>query len=115
MNGTLFNQLAISTNVPPILPGSSTYCESPLTPLSDDNDHLFLEKEPDFIIPDIFTIDTNFDPSHIENEKIAYSRDDETLRFQFTEAQRKLAENALNPIDLPDLKIKVSDLIFIYE
>lgn len=108
MNQTLYH-LAITTNVP-------ARCESPLTPQSDDNDHLFWEKFQDleFNIPDIFTIDTNFDPSHVDNKKISYSQDDEGLRIKFTEAQRKLAENAVNPIDLPDLKTKVSDLLYIF-
>ena len=97
--------------MPRILPDSPTWCESPLTPLLGDNDHLFLEEESDFLIPDVFTIDTNFDPGHADNMKVTYSREDEALRFQFTEAQRKLAENAVNPTDLPDLKIKVGDLI----
>ena len=61
----------------------------------------------EFTIPNIFTIETNFDPSHEDKRKITYSRDDEVYHLEFTEALRNLAEMAVNPIDLPDLKIKV--------
>ena len=110
MNKT-FKDLIISTNIPHIFQDSPTCGDSPLTPLSDEHDS---EQELDFNIPNIFTIDTNFDPSHEDNRKITYSGEDETLRFEFTEAQRNLAENAENAIDLSDLKIKVGVILCIF-
>jgi len=68
-------------------------------------------KEPDWNGPtkaaNLLTLKVNFDPTRPENSQVRYSKD-AVGRFEFTEAQRKLAALATPTKDLKDFSTKVS-------
>ena len=101
-----------STSSPTKIGSSPTSPFSLCSPLTDFGDSLHSEddQDQDYLpdIPEIFIIDTQYDPSLGSNKRAPDAmRGTERENFTFTEAERQRAKNAVIPKDLEDLKIKV--------